>query len=129
MILATAEQLWRIRPGNEGDVPFIFSTWLRNYYADGEGERLKRRITKSVFMFGQHALIERLLKSSHVAVACNPSDPAQIYGYAVGETKGDVAALHYVYVKPPFRSLGVARQLVALLSAGCNAVHYTHDTE
>lgn len=65
-------------------------------------------IDQDAFMKGYHDHIERLLQSSTVSVACLRSDPDVILGYSVSQP----GILHWVFVKPDWRRLGIANNLI-----------------
>jgi GNAT superfamily N-acetyltransferase len=115
----------KIRPALEVDAPFIFNSWLRSFRENG----LARPVNNEIYYSEQHKLIEKLLKRCTVSVACDPNDPTSIYGYICHEKIDGIFVLHYVYVKHPFRSLGLAKTL--LLETKHNTDHaalYTHTT-
>lgn len=101
---------FRIRPAAPTDVPFILNSWLRHYHEHGEGAR---HVPNDVYFSaqGHHGLVVKLLRESTVLVACTDDDQDAILGWACLAPP----VLHYVYVKAPFRRLGIGR---ALLSAG-----------
>lgn len=100
---------FRIRPAGPPDVPFILNSWLRHYHEHGEGAR---HIPNPVFFSaqGHHGLVTHLLNTSSVLVACTAEDENAILGWVCAAPP----VLHYVYVKAPFRGLGIG---AALLSA------------
>lgn len=88
---------------------FIYSSWLKSF-------RIYSRWAKAVpaqIYFGNHKrVVQKLLEDSGVLIACNPECPDQIFGYAVYQpTAGGVAVLHYLYVKQPYRKMGIATAL------------------
>lgn len=133
----------------ERDRKFIMSSWLRGFRKAGDWPRRLGtprcgkgigelgcgccRFTHRRF-FDEHSLIiEQLLARSKVVVACNP-DPDeqwQVLGYVVAEA----GALHWVFVKAPFRWDPTAehhpRLGTALLNElpddirGCRCSHWT----
>ena len=98
-----------VREGRQEDLPFVFATWLRNYYA---GSLFAKRIPKNVFFKSHHQILERLMqRGAKALVAALPEDPDTIIGYVVFETKPEV--IHFAYVKGPFRRMGIGRELLA----------------
>lgn len=98
-----------IRQGTIDDASFIYSSWLRSYrdhssYADF--------IPKEIYYKCQARVIENLLKNCGVSIACNPEDNEQIFGYVVYSPSNiGVSIIHYIYVKHPYRRLGIATTL------------------
>ena len=116
----------RIRKAIDDDLPFIFNSWLKSYRFSHFGEK----ITNTIYFEDQHKVIDKILKTSEVYVACNIEDPSQLYGYiAVGEEEG-VFVLHFIYVKHTFRNMGIGKTLLdAVGHDSSNASVYTHHTK
>ncbi len=98
-----------IREAQEGDVSFIFSSWLKSFRTG----LVCKKVENTVYFTEHHKLVERLLKRSTTLIASDPEDPATIYGYLCFERIEGLFVLHYVYVKHTFRAMGVMRQLMA----------------
>lgn len=117
--------LFVLRAFESADTAFLFSSWLKSY----RDAPAVAGIPNSLYYAGQHALIERLLGQSAVIVACSSEDPSQIMGYGVGRLSNGPtghAALHWLYVKHPFRGFGIAKAIEGALVAGATTVSYTH---
>lgn len=56
--------------------------------------------------------IAGILERSKVTVACDPTDHNHVMGYIVHQTVDELFMLHWVYVKAPFRRLGVMKELI-----------------
>lgn len=100
-----------VRPFKDGDLNFILSTWLRSYYdaLTQYSKRAQARLAPShdVFFQEHQRKIKETLKTAKVFILTTAEENDQIIGYIVFE--GD--ALHFCYVKAPFRKLGVAKKL------------------
>lgn len=72
-----------------------------------------------VFKHGMNVRIERLLRDNVTLVAVATSHPDEILGYVVCKPS---EAVHYLYVKAPFRRQGIGKALLALGPFKC----YTH---
>lgn len=97
-----------IREAQEGDIPFIFSSWLKSFRSG----LMNKEVDNTIYFSEHHKLTERLLKRSTTLMAVSPDDPATIYGYICFEKIEGLFVLHYVYVKHTFRAMGVMRQLM-----------------
>ncbi len=100
-------ELVAIRGGRESDLPFIYSTWLKNLrYGNSWFEAIDQEVYYDVY----HNVIEQVLASPGVTVkvACLRDDPEVILGYSV--FKGP--RLDYVFVKSAWRGIGIAKLLV-----------------
>jgi len=116
----------RIRPAIEEDIPFIFSTWLKSF----RDSFFAQNISTTIYYAEHHKVVERLLKSCSVFVACSDKDISQLYGYICAEEIDSILVVHYVYVKHSFRWLGIGRQLLnAVHHNATNVSIYTHNTK
>lgn len=114
-----------MRHPHKEDIPFIFNSWLHSY----RHSLHVKNISNTVFYSEHHKVLERLFKRCEAKIACDPTDQNQIYGYIVYERITGVLVVHYVYVKQPYRKLGLCKQLLS--AAGRNpgeAFAYTHET-
>jgi GNAT superfamily N-acetyltransferase len=98
------------------DLPFIYSTWLLGLY---HGNSWFKLIDKTVYFEHYKKIVEALLITSMVQVACLESDRDVIVGYSIHRDN----RLHWIFVKKAWRRLGVAK---ALMPEGINTV--THLT-
>ncbi len=101
----------------ELEKPFIYSSWLKSYGKSIEA----RRMSANTYFTNFKRILEDIIDGeSFAAVALNPDDHEQIYGYAVfsWDADIDVTYLHYIYVKQPFRGLDVASRLLKHIHAG-----------
>ena len=115
----------RLRPLTEEDYPFLYNSWLKSYRFSLFAER----ITNTIYFEDHHKLIEKILNNSKILIACNPSDPSQLYGYIVaGEEEGGLV-VHFLYVKHTFRNMGIGKTLLdAVGHSSDTASVYTHHT-
>ena len=98
-----------IRPGRASDFNFIMNSYLKSYRNSPEASFMLNDI-----YFPEHSQrMQRLLKTSQVLTACAADDPDQILGYIVTGKAHYWAVVHYLYIKYPFRQMGVAKALVA----------------
>lgn len=97
----------QLRPANAEDISFIFNSWLKSF----RNSYFSKNIVNTVYFTEQHKVIEGILKTSTVIVACNPDDISQVYGWICAERIDGIFCLHYLYVKHSFRSLGIGRIL------------------
>lgn len=111
---------------SESDKPFVFSSWLRHYK---NRSYFAKRIRNSIFYKWHHLIVERALSAdTSVAMIAHPEgEPDVILGFVVGEKTQDGDVLHFVYVKPAFRKMGIGRHLIK--KAGLiDANYFTHWT-
>lgn len=102
----------------EEDLSFIYHSWLKSYRSSwAKGLNPSRYMDKDRYYNGQKLMISQCLERSVVLVAVNPEDAFQIFGYVVGEPG---LVVHYLYVKEPFRRMGIATLLVDGLKKQCN---------
>ena len=121
----TSELPIRIREAVPADVDFIFSSWLKSY----RNSHFSKNIINTIYFQAHHRLIENLLKTEKVLIACNKEDATQIYGYCCAGQEEGIFTLHYIYVKQSFRNFGVAKILLhAFNHDKYTAGVYTHHT-
>lgn len=120
-----------VRRATKRDLPLITNSWLKSFR---DADWVKG-CPNSVYYGFQHRIIEHLIPRSVVLCAVNEDDIDQILGWCAAEVveAGEgarVLVVHYVYVKHPFRKLGIAKTLVESLIAAEHpvATMYTHKT-
>lgn len=118
-----SEQSWVIRPANESDINFIYSTWIKSFRT---GSGLGLASGKYVYFTLYQFMIDQILhrKECEATVAADPSDPLVIYGYIVHEP----GVLHYAFTKEAFRRLGVAKALYRECFDTLDPPVITHET-
>lgn len=113
------------------DMPFIYkSILLGTYHGNryGKGGKSDSRapvdyfssIPQDVFMSKYHEYLDVLFTrpTAECRIACLNSDPDVILGFCVYETHPSMgpipqeSVLHFVFVKPQWRGIGIATQLV-----------------
>lgn len=100
-----------VRPLEEEDLPFIFSSWLRSYRASAFAKRIK----KDVYFLWHQLVVERILARPSVStiVACLDGHPDVILGFIVFEkVKDEPKIIHYAFVKESFRRMGITKTLM-----------------
>jgi len=111
-----------LRALDPSDLAFIFNSWLKSYRDSSFG----KSISNPMYFRQHHHVIDKLIGRTEIILAVNQDDPKQIYGYVCMERRGPIPILHYLYVKQPYRKLGIARQLFALLPD--DPFIYTHES-
>lgn len=118
--------VWKIRDIREGDLPFVFQTWLKSFKTDSH---FAHRIRDTVYFPNHHLIVEILLERATTLVACLEDDEDVILGYLTFERDlRGMPVLHYAFVKEAWRRNGVARSLYAAsgLPADLESVHLSH---
>jgi ribosomal protein S18 acetylase RimI-like enzyme len=115
----------RLRPLTEEDHPFLYNSWLKSYRFSLFAER----ITNTIYFEDHHKLIEKIINNSKTLIACNPSDPSQLYGYIVAGEEEGVLVVHFLYVKHTFRNMGIGKTLLDAVGHSSDVASvYTHHT-
>jgi GNAT superfamily N-acetyltransferase len=70
-----------------------------------------RHVPQAVYWPCQHEMVRQLLELGQTIVACDPQDPAHLYGCVTFQPAA-AAIVHWLYVKGDYRRLGLARALV-----------------
>jgi len=97
-----------LRQAHQGDVPFIFNSWLKSY----RNSKFSKNIPTSVYFSEHHKVLEEIALNDQIYVACNTEDESQIFGYVAATEIDGIFLLHYVYVKQPYRKIGLAKFMV-----------------
>jgi len=113
--------MYQVRKAKSDDINFIYATWLRSYKHDSP----LTKYTKRTLFFDEHQkLLDRLLPKIQVIVACDENDQDLIFGFLAFEPK----IVHFVYVKEPFRKMGIARKLIESQGINVNECQASHLT-
>lgn len=84
------------------DLAFVTNSWLKS-----NRKRGFKYIEPQVYFHWHHKLLEALIPTSNVIVACDIDNPDKIYGYGVARYDGPNLFVHYVYVREGWRGLGI----------------------
>lgn len=100
-------ELVTIRPGALTDEPMIFSAWLHSLRHENA---LFRLIEQEAYFRHYHEIIRRILDRPQtiVLIACLREDEDVNLGFSVLEPN----ILHWVFVKPAWRGIGLMHDLV-----------------
>lgn len=105
-LLHTKKLPIRIRQADEGDVSFIYSSWLRSYASQNKDQ-------PKLMIYDLHReVVSMLLETAITLVACMKDDENHILGWMCAQRIPKFLVLHYCYTKDPFRKLGIARTLL-----------------
>lgn len=99
-----------IEPAELGDMPYVFSTWLRSYAESQYG----RSLPAHAYYAAQHRTIERLLERGARVYVARGTEPGWLAGWVCCE-RGPAGhyVLHYAYVRGgAWRHNGIAKRLV-----------------
>lgn len=96
-----------IRPMEQGDLSFVFATWLQNYK---HFSFFAKRIPNDTFFQCHHNVIANLLTRSKILVIHDLTDPTLLFGWICYEDQ-PLPVVHYIYIKKSWRSLGMGQKL------------------
>lgn len=96
-----------VRPFRPSDESFVFASWLNSHAPNRD-----MRIPRDIYYQEQHALIRELLSTDTFLIAAEKGDPELIFGWLAGAELSIGRVLDYVFVKPTYRRMGVARALL-----------------
>jgi len=111
-----------IRPMQPGDVPLVLNSWLKSY----RDCPASWGTSNDAYFRTQKAVISKLMTRCNVAIASDPQDDDQIFGWLAWEDSKDDIVVHYIYVKSLFQRMGVARRLWEHAEPGERDVVATH---
>jgi hypothetical protein len=113
------------RTATPEDVPFVMDSWMKSWRKSPWAGCIPNNRYYDVTRDGIEQLIAR---GATLEIACNPTNPKQIFGWVCRELTTDdpaVCVIHYCYVKDPFLRMGVGETLVAR-SPGRQPGYYTY---
>lgn len=100
------KELVQLRQGRDADYDFVLSSWLKSY----RNAEMASLISKDRYFRGHNELALDALGRSNLLVAVARDDSDHIYGWLCHQ-QGEPTIIHYLYVKYPFRSMGIAKIL------------------
>lgn len=106
-----------MRREDASELGFVTQTWLRSSMRS----KLAELIPRAVYVREESALVSRIVDRSSVFVAEAVAVPGELSGWIC--TDGDV--LHFLYVKQPYRRLGIGRALMQVARKCKYASHWT----
>ena len=112
----------QVRPAEDEDARFVYSTWLRCYRVGSPSNLL---IPRKVFYESHHPLLEKLISISNVAVAHPVGEPGVILGYLVFQRRALGDVVHFGFTKSPFREFGVMRTILAAMDVDLHKSCFT----
>ena len=93
----------------EADVPYVAKTWVESYRRESPWTK---GMTNGIYYPAHRQLVNQIIATSPVLVACNPQNASHLVGFCCAERRCGVLTVHYLAVKYPFRGFGVARMLM-----------------
>jgi hypothetical protein len=125
--MSTPKVPFNIRSAELDDIPFVFNSWLKSY----RDAPSVRAVPNTLYYTAHHSVIEKIFASPGLVllVACDTTEPKQIFGYAVGERLPSGFVIHWIYCKFPFRKFAIGGALEqALLATNIDnkEIYYTH---
>lgn len=104
------------------DEPFVFHAWLEGYWPHFPGNVV---MGKPEWQLLYHRVVERILADENVRtiVAHAEGNADGLLGFACSEP---TVALHWLYVKHPFRRMGIGRALLREVIDDSGIVPCTH---
>lgn len=90
-----------------GDEALIYATWMQGLYHGNDWFNL---ISREVYFTHYRKVLDHLMKRPglEIKIACLKEDPGVVLGYSISEK----SILHYIFVKPVWRQIGIAKALV-----------------
>lgn len=101
------KDLVSLRKGEKEDLNLIYSTWLKGLYY---GNDWFREIDKDIYFKYYQKVLNKILENEtiNITIACLKDQQDVVLGYSVSEA----LVLHWIFVKEPWRGIGLARDLL-----------------
>lgn len=117
--------MFEIRTAKPEDLDFIYATWLKSYRHNSQ---FAKKLTNEVFFEMHHKVIDAfIVRGGLVCVAHPKGEPDVILGYIC--TEPTLPLVQYIYVKKPFRKMGIAKALYKTAQEPTMFTHWTSDTD
>lgn len=93
-----------MREAADGDLPYVLSSWVRNY-----GDTIRRTHRQRAIIEFRRDYVNRIVgKSPRIVVLCSSRSPSTLHGYAVVLD----GALAWAYVTKDLRGMGLGRRVI-----------------
>jgi GNAT superfamily N-acetyltransferase len=123
-----------LRPFAASDAGLVFNSWLKSYANSAWANLIP---TGRLYWERHHEVVDRLVRTARVVVACWEEDPDLVAGWACFQEDAQaVPILHYVYVRERFRRKRLAAALLGQAAGSMPAppdrlwseqpIRYTH---
>lgn len=100
--------MWTIRPNKPEDFNFIANSYLKSYRTGPEAKHM----VNDIYFPEYKERLTNMMTNGRVWVACSEADEDQIGGYVITGKVHSWDVLHYIYVKYPFRQMGLAAHML-----------------
>lgn len=120
--------VYKMRPFVPADFKLVMDSWSKSWRESPWAGAIPNNRFHAVFTDAVAQLVER---GAQFVVLCAAANEDQIIGWACYELVRDGTALHYLYVKDPFRRRGLGAELVQAVKEAhgtSDRTFYTHRT-
>jgi hypothetical protein len=104
------------------DTSFIYNSYLKSYHL----QYPIYYIPNILYFKSQSKILDTLLETQQVLIACYPEDPSEIIGYIIYDNKPDVFVLHYIYIKGMYHHKGIASNILSQILNDHKLIITTH---
>ena len=114
-----------LRDRTPEDTSFLYASYLKSFH---RGHPVKF-IPNSLYFQPQTELLDFLLDSAHVLLACFPEAPEEIVGWVLYQHLPEALVVHYVYVKAMHRGNRIGKLMLDSILNGKSLVIATHASD
>ena len=100
--------MYQIRLARPTDFNFVANSYLKSYRTAPE----TKAMVNDIYFPEYKSRLEHMARTGTILVACAVGDEDQIFGYCITGEIGGYPLLHYIYVKFPFRHVGIGKALL-----------------
>ena len=104
---------FELREAEDKDLSFIYGSWLESTKNNSKPGSWLYLMPWARYRKIQTKIISNLLNQKMILIASIPDDKEHIIGYVVGSKIEGENVLHYVYVRPNRRTLGLAKEMIS----------------
>lgn len=102
-----------IRDAVKADHDFIYDSWLNHFE---HTSYISKKTPKEIFMREHSITVNHIMNRDNVVVKIAGDAEFSIFAYIVAESVHNSPVIHYLYVRPEYQRLGIARKLIDSLN-------------
>lgn len=113
---------FKTRPPKASDLNFIFASFSNSVRRESD---LGRSCRSGIFFTEFQKIIDLLLNSCSILIACSPDEENAIIGYLIYKPG---LCIHYAFTRPSSRGFGIAKELIREAFPGAKEWTFTLNT-
>jgi|ERR1035438_2029502 hypothetical protein len=112
-----------LRKVEETDLGFVYSNWSRVFREVPP----MNMCPAAIFKPQQKKVIDCLLNTAKLLVACHPDDSDELLGFICYEFVAEVLVVHWIHIKSIFQHQHIASDILKTLYPEMSSIIFTHN--